>query len=70
MNQKSQFQEALQRVGMDKTIFDAVDQLVNYLYDDEQKDWEAQDKPVNHLFNDVEIVSDWCVEMIEDLQTH
>ena len=32
---------------------EAITQVVDYLYDDEKKDFEASDEPKNHIFRSV-----------------
>jgi hypothetical protein len=42
----------------DKQIVESIQSLVDYLYEDEEKDWEGE-KSKNHIFNDVRAVSVW-----------
>ncbi len=37
----------------------AVQEIVNYLYVDEQKDFEASGKPKQHIFRDIRLVANW-----------
>ena len=54
---------------MDKYTFDAIDSLVNYLYDRERKDWEANGRPTkNHIFNDIDLVACWLDDQIKNKQ--
>lgn len=33
--------------------------VIDYLYDDEQKDYEASEQPEDHIFNDLKTVDEW-----------
>ena len=37
----------------------SLEELIDYLSEDERKDWEASGRPAAHIFNDVKRVSDW-----------
>lgn len=42
---------------MNKYELEALDNLINYNYEQEHKDFEANGKPKNHIFRDIEILS-------------
>lgn len=44
---------------MDKYTLEALNRLVNYVYDDEIKDFKAQGEPKEHIFNDIKLVADF-----------
>lgn len=50
---------------MDKYTLDALDRLIDYVYDDEHKDWEASGKPEEHIFNYVDMLSAWVQQQRE-----
>lgn len=33
--------------------------LVEYLYRDEERHWEADGRPARHIFHDIKCVADW-----------
>ena len=33
--------------------------LVEYLYDDEERHWEADGRPARHVFHDIKRVAEW-----------
>lgn len=53
---------------MDEEIYRSIKKVIDYLYDDEMKNWEENDKPQEgHIFHDVAIVDNWIRNKAEDL---
>jgi len=44
---------------MDENIERSLERIIEYLFSDEIRDWEAQGKPRNHIFTDVRRVDRW-----------
>ncbi len=44
---------------MDKYTLEALNRLLDYVYDDEAKDFEGTDSPKDHIFNDIKLLTDW-----------
>jgi hypothetical protein len=44
---------------IDATTLGHVRKLVNYLYEDEMKDWENEGYPIDHIGASVATVADW-----------
>lgn len=44
---------------LDKYTIEAIDDIINYMYDDESKNYEEADKPKGHIFERVQLVADW-----------
>ena len=40
-------------------LVDSIRNLIDYLKEDEQKNWEELDKPSNHIYNDIIKVEKW-----------
>lgn len=51
---------------MDKQIYDSLLVIVDYLYDDERKDYEANNKPATHIYLDLVRVSAYLDEIAKD----
>lgn len=48
---------------MDDITKAALREVVDYLYADEQKDWEASERPDSHIFLDLKRLDDWLAEV-------
>ena len=44
---------------MDEKIEKSLERIIEYLFWDEIRDWEAQGKPRNHIYTDVRRVDRW-----------
>jgi hypothetical protein len=44
---------------IDKYTVQAMDTIIDYMYDDEADDYEESDKPKGHVFESVKLVADW-----------
>ena len=44
---------------MDKETQMSLHQIVEYLYADEEKHWEENNRPFRHIFHDILRVSSW-----------
>jgi hypothetical protein len=44
---------------MNHEIFKSLEKVVKYLYDDEQKHWEEDGKPKDHIFTHVNLLDHW-----------
>lgn len=40
-------------------VYDSLHALIEYLYRDEERHWEADGRPARHIFRDVRRVADW-----------
>ena len=47
---------------MDKNVARSLERIIQYLFFDEIRDWEAQGKPRNHIYRDVRRVDKWLDE--------
>jgi len=36
-----------------------IQNIIDYLFEDEKRNFEENDKPKNHIFNDIKYVEDW-----------
>lgn len=57
---------------MDKKIMDeftigCLVRLVDYVEDDERKDWESNGQPLNHVYNDIGYLQDWLAQNNSEL---
>ena len=50
---------------MDKDVARSLERIIQYLFFDEIRDWEAQGKPRNHIYCDVRRVDTWLGEETE-----
>jgi hypothetical protein len=44
---------------MDEKIERSLERIIEYLFSDEIRDWEAQGKPRNHIYTDLRRVDRW-----------
>ena len=51
---------------MDKYTLEALNRFINYAYDDESKHYEESDKPKDHIFEDIKLVSDWVDSQMKE----
>ena len=50
---------------MDKDVARSLERIIQYLFLDEIRDWEAQGKPRNHIYRDVRRVDKWLGQETE-----
>jgi len=43
----------------------SLERIINYLFWDEIRDWEAQGKPKNHIYKDLQRVDKWLGKVVE-----
>jgi len=48
---------------MNQEQYKALTEVVNYLYHDEQKHFEEEDKPKEHIFRDVRLLANYLEDM-------
>jgi hypothetical protein len=48
---------------MEKKIEGSLERIIDYLFWDEIRDWEAEGKPRKHIFTDVRRVDRWLGEI-------
>jgi hypothetical protein len=44
---------------MNKETQFSLRQIINYLYGDEEKHWQEENRPVRHIFRDILRVASW-----------
>lgn len=52
---------------MDKYTMQAMNDIIEYMYDDEFKSYEEsnEEEKKNHIFNQIELVSEWLKDKVE-----
>jgi hypothetical protein len=48
---------------MDKHILDALDNVVEYLWEKEQRNYLAEDNPKGHIFEDLMVLDNYLIKM-------
>jgi hypothetical protein len=50
---------------MDEKTYKSLLNILDYLKD-EKRDWEENGKPENHIYNDIQRLSNWADEVAKD----
>jgi hypothetical protein len=48
---------------MDEKTYECLIKVIDYVYEDEQRHWEEEGQPDNHIFTSVRQLRDWADEV-------
>ena len=59
--------DQVKQVDLPPDVEDALHRLVDYVFDEEHKDFIASDKPPQHIFLFIQAVNNWLFEKVRDV---
>jgi hypothetical protein len=51
--------------NMNQELLDELEKLIEYCWEDEEEDWEACDRPENHIFVTIKKLNDYLADAVQ-----